>query len=164
MQFNTAQTPGEVAEARRLLGNRSGWRLLRVNLYATILAAFALGLLIYAAAERRRPDWAGVGVLLALAAFRFGISWSKRTVQEKKAFAASGLTGGTVSLDHTGVKTQLMDGTSTFQPWSAFTTYKLGEQVFLLRGKTAMVVGAMPENSREMLRGTLASYLPNAPR
>ncbi len=167
MQFSTTPSPAELREASRLLRPPNFWlKFLGASWYATLLAVIALGVIVVALVGHRQVNWTSVAILLGLAVFRFGIAWTRWRDRVEKGMAAALPGAGTRTLDPTGIRSTLVNGVTSFAPWSSYGKWIEGKSVFIVTGTGQPLILPLGDNSPDMVRGLLQSQIrpgPTAP-
>jgi hypothetical protein len=161
MQLKTDLSPGELREAGRLLRPRNfWWKFLLASWYATALLIVAIAVLIdNTLIEHEPPKWEAILVCLALAAFRYGISWTRWNARLTKAAGTLKPGPGTRTLESSGIRTTLENGATSFTPWSSYTKWVAGDTVFVVTGSGGSVVLPVDQSNRDSLRGLLQSHI-----
>ena len=163
MQFQSPSTPAQFSETARLTRPKNYWlRLLGLNWYASLLVIIAFGVLVAPLVTHEPVKWNAFGILLALAAFRFGISYTRLQDRTKKALAAAHPGPGTWTLEPAGIRSTLANGATGFVPWTSYDKWVEGKSVFVVTGPSIPpVVLPVDDSTRDMLRGTLQSNIRN---
>ncbi|HYK37191.1 YcxB family protein [Alloacidobacterium sp.] len=162
MQVRTEITPDELTQAIRLNRSRMYWpKVFLANWYATLL------LIVILSAEGARLiagkpiQPASLGLLL-IPAFLLWLYWFRTQGAVRKAALELSDTKGSASIDGKGISASFSTGATSFMPWSEYSGWKEGEEVFTLtKGKSFRVFTkrGLDEAELEQLRGIFRTQI-----
>jgi hypothetical protein len=159
MQLQSTLTSAQIHEAARLARPRYFWlRFFAYSWYSTALCVVA----VYTAADallRHKPiPWDATGGALAFALLFYGLRWS-RWKRRLSRVAAIRSRAASISLDPDGIRTRQESGATTFVPWTGFTKWSEGRNVFLLTSKDGTTVLPVDDGNRDSVRALLQGYI-----
>lgn len=139
---------------------KSFWlRFFAANWYATIICLLILGVAANALIYHQQAKWGDMSAIFAIFAFFIGLSWYRWNARLAKMAGTATSQAGTLSLDSDGIRTILASGASTFVPWSSYSKWTEGKNVFLLTGKDGAAILPIDESSRNSIRAFLADKI-----
>jgi hypothetical protein len=159
MQVRAQLTPEELKDAARLIRPKMFWlRMALANWYALTILIAVVGAIIYHAMNSLPYNWAGALGVAGIALLFLGFSWWRYNSRIGKITDRWNKNCGNSSLDTDGIRTDAANGATTFVPWSAYSTWKEGKLVFLVKGDNAeQVIPKEGLGSSEQVKGLLAS-------
>jgi len=165
MQLQSTLTSAQVQEAARLARPRHFWlRFFAYSWYATALCVVAL----YTGADalfRHKPiPWDTAAGVFAFALLLYGIRWSRWKRRLSKVAARRSQSAASISLDPDGMRTRQESGAATFVPWTGFTKWSEGKNIFLLTRKDGTTVLPVDEGNRDSVRALLQGYVAGSGR
>jgi hypothetical protein len=147
----TNVTPAEFRQAIKLNRTWRYWlRLVGANWYATVLLLVILWAIVARVAQGKPVQADSIMILLIPIAF-LGFGWARtQRAIERGAQEISDL-GGTASLDDDGLHATASSGATSFTPWSIYTGWKEGTEVFTLeRAKNFTVLSKRELSEAEL--------------
>lgn len=160
MQIRTDVTPTEVKEAIMLSRPRRFWlRFFAANWYMSLLSLGVIGVDLNTLLHHGTPEWGPTGILLAIAGGFIYFSWFRWNSKVSSSLRTANRRIESLSLDRDGVKIKLRSGASTFVPWSSYSRWIEGKDIFLLVGEDGVTIVPTDEGSRASVRGLLASQI-----
>jgi len=164
MQLQTTLTSAQVQEAARLARPRFFWlRFFAYSWYSTFICVAVVVADVNAVAHHHPIRWNDTGFALALAALFYGLRYSRWRSRLSKV-AATRSRNASISLDTDGVRTRQESGATTFVPWTGFTKWSEGKNVFLLTSKDGTTILPVDETNRDSVRALLQGYIVDAGR
>jgi hypothetical protein len=162
MQVHTEVTADELSQAISLNRPSKYWlNALRVNGYAIVMLVVILWVDIKnQMAGKHVPlvSW----VLLLIPVSLICLYWYRKHSAVRRAVSKPGNTPGSASVDANGISSTNSAGAPSFVPWSAFSGWKEGKDVFTLtKGKSFNVVTkrGLSEAEVEQLRSLFRSQI-----
>ena len=162
MQLRTELTPAEIAEAMRLNRTRMYWpKVFLANWYATLLLIAILWAEIARLIDGKPIQPGSLGLLL-IPVFLLWLYWyrSQRAVRETASRLSDAQ--GAASIDGKGISANSSTGATSFVPWSEYSGWKEGEDVFTLTtGKSFRVLTkrGLSEPELEQLRSIFRTQI-----
>ncbi len=162
MQIRTEITPDELSQAIRLNRSKMYWpRVFLANWYASLL----LIVIVWAEIARYvsgKPVQASAAGLVLIPVFFLWLYWFRTQGAVRKAASELSDTQGTASIDGKGISAYSSTGATSFVPWSQYSGWKEGQDVFTLTtGKTFRVLAkrGLSEGEIEQLRSTFHAQI-----
>ncbi len=162
MQLHTEITPDELAQAMRLNRTKMYWpKVLWANWYGTLILVGIEWAAISRLVDGKpiQPIWL---VLLLAPPFILWFYWSRTKMAVQKAASNLSEGKGSASIDGSGLHTSSSTGATSFLPWSEFSGWKEGTDVFILtQGKSfrAFTKRGLSDAELEQLRSILRSQI-----
>jgi len=164
MQLQSTLTSAQVQEAARLARPRFFWlRFFAYSWYSTALCVVVLYTDVNALLQHKPIHWDATGTLLGLALLFYGLRYSRWRARLAKV-ASTRTRNTSISLDTDGVRTRQESGATTFVPWTSFTKWSEGKNVFLLTSASGTTVLPVDETNRDSVRALLQGYVVGAGR
>jgi hypothetical protein len=159
VQVRATLSPSELKEAARISRPSRFWlRFFAANWYSTVICLMVVGIDINALVNHRVVRWGPMAGVFAFGAFFIWLSWFRWNATLEKAAGALSAKSGTVSLDTDGIRSTFANGGSSFVPWSSFSAWKEGKNIFLLSGENAAIL-PVDDGTRDSIRSLLMSYI-----
>jgi YcxB-like protein len=164
MQIQSTLTSAQIQEAARLARPRHFWlRFFAYSWYSTALCVVVLYADARAYLAHKPVPWNSTAGLLAFAGILYALRYSRWRNRLSKAVAARTGTAS-ISLDTDGIRTRQQSGTTTFVPWSGFTKWSEGRNVFLLTRNDGKTILPVDESNRDSVRALLQGYVVSSDR
>lgn len=164
MQLQTTLTSAHIREAARLARPRYFWlRFFAYSWYSTTLCVIVLYQDANALLQHKPIRWDATAGLLGLAAVLYGIRYSRWRARLSRVAAVRSRTAS-ISLDTDGVRTRQESGAVTFVPWTGFTKWTEGRNVFLLKSKDGATILPVDETNRDSVRSLLQACVIDSDR
>jgi hypothetical protein len=159
VQIRATLSPSELKEAARISRPRRFWlRFFAANWYSTAICLLVVGIAINALLNHQDVRWGPMAGVFAFGAFFICLSWFRWNAALEKAANAISAKSATVSLDADGIRATFANGGSSFVPWSSFSAWKEGKNIFLLSGENSAVL-PIDDGNRDSIRSLLMSRI-----
>lgn len=159
MQIRATLSPSELKEAARISRPSRFWlRFFAANWYSTVICLLVVGIAINALLNHQDVRWGPMAGVFAFGAFFIWLSWFRWNAALDKAASAISAKSATVSLNADGIRATSANGGSSFVPWSSFSAWKEGKNIFLLSGENAAVL-PIDDGNRDSIRSLLMSRI-----
>jgi hypothetical protein len=132
MQLRTEITPDELGQATLLNRTKMYWpKFFLANWYASLLLIAILWAEIARLIEDKPIQPASLGLLL-IPVFFLWLYWYRTQGSVRKAASQLSDTQGSASIDGKGISAAASTGATSFVPWSEYSGWKEGKDVFTL--------------------------------
>jgi hypothetical protein len=132
MQVRTEITPDELTQAMRLNRGKMYWpKVFLANWYATLLLIVIVWADIARLIDGKPIQVASLGLLL-IPAFLLWFYWFRTQGAVRKAASQLSDSNGSASIDGKGISANSSKGATSFVPWSEYSGWKEGTDVFTL--------------------------------
>ena len=162
MHIRTEITPGELDEAIRLNRNRMYWpKFFLANWYSSILLIAISWATVVRLLDGKSLQPATFGLLL-IPVFFLWLYWFRTQKAIRDAASQLSDTNGSASVDGKGLSTSSSKGATSFSPWSEFSGWKEGKEVFTLNQGTTFRVfpkRGLTEPEMEQLRSVFRTQI-----
>jgi hypothetical protein len=162
MQIRTELTPDELSQAMRLNRTKMYWpRVFLANWYATLLLIVVIWAAIARIIAGKPIQLSSLGLLL-IPIFFLGFYWYRTQQNVRTAASQLSDTQGNASVDGKGISATASTGATSFVPWSEYSGWKEGADVFTLTtGKSFRVLTkrGLGEADLEQLRSVFRAQI-----
>jgi len=162
MQIQTEITPDELGQAMRLNRTKMYWpKFFLANWYASLLLVVIVWAEIARIADGKPIQPGSLGVLL-IPVFLFWFYWFRTQGNVRKAASQLSDTQGSASVDGKGISSASSSGATSFVPWSEYSGWKEGRDVFTLTTDKSFRVftkRGLSEAELEQLRSTFRTQI-----
>jgi len=132
MQISTEITPDELSQAMRLNRTKMYWpKVLLANWYGTLLLVVIIWAEIARLIDGKPVQPSSLGLLL-IPVFLIWLYWYQTQGNLRRAASQLSDTKGSASIDGKGISSASSSGATSFVPWSEYSGWKEGRDVFTL--------------------------------
>lgn len=170
MQIETSFTDKSLDETDRLGRRWYHWPLMiyrHVYVVVLFLAFLTIGLEVLIGSLRgpdRNPFHASLGVLVTLAVIALPV-WVYRKKRRNRSVLLAKLNALKFSFTSEGISTAKKGGATSFEPWSSYSGFSQGKNIFILQRVASANRRTIPKDTlepqdAERLRSRLLAHLP----